>query len=238
MEIEEITKDTRPQEYNANNPLNLVNPFNLLIVGKRGSGKTNLLINLILKYLDFDTLTLCVAHKTFSYKLLDDLLKKDLQDYEDNGAIKWYDNPLKIPGIEEFDKTKQNLVIFDDMMSTNAKEKKIMTKWFVESRHASASVVNLVQDIKNGIPPTGRRNLTHVILFHGLDNEQLTEAFKHWVGGDIKKETFIDLYRRATPNKFDFLFIDIENPSIHMRYRKGFDQLYDPIAHQALLKNR
>ena len=50
-----------PNEFADKNqhPLMPIHPFRLVITGESGSGKTNLLINLILNYLNFDRLYIC-----------------------------------------------------------------------------------------------------------------------------------------------------------------------------------
>src|SRR5207245_438207 len=87
-------------------------PFRFLITGSSGSGKTNLLLNLILQYLYFDKLYI-YAKDLYepNYNYLQDLCKTFAADTV-------FCSTDEIINVDELDANLQNLIIFDDYVTT------------------------------------------------------------------------------------------------------------------------
>src|SRR5438132_5565420 len=98
-------------------------PFRLLICGSSGAGKTNLLLNLILQYLNYDRLF--VYAKDLSepkYEYLQELFNDDDVDNEEDSeeeeeevsAAALFSSDDKVISVDDLDANKQNLIVFDD----------------------------------------------------------------------------------------------------------------------------
>src|SRR5687767_5111604 len=86
-------------------------PMRILLVGASGSGKTNLLLNLILQYLQFDRLFIYARDlNEDKYVFLQTLLK-------DEPAAE-FSSRDDIISVDKLDPNQQNLLVFDDHVTT------------------------------------------------------------------------------------------------------------------------
>ena len=179
-------------------------PFRLLICGASGSGKTNVLVNLILQYLTYDKLyvyakDLCEA----KYEFLQDLFK----DFPEETV---FSETNDIVSVDFLDKSKQNLIIFDDHITQ--KHQNNIIDLFIRGRKKNASTVYLTQSYY-GTPKNIRLQCDYIILMKSCNQREMNYILKeHAV--DIKKK-----YDEAVKGRYNFFLIDLRNNE----FRKNFD---------------
>ena len=88
------------------------------------------------------------------------------------------------------------------------------------NRHNKTMLLMSSQDLNDLLPST-LKQMGYVILFRKFSDDKLVELFKKLDLG-IQFETFYKLYKDATKDKFNFLFIDRNKNE----FRKNFSELY------------
>eukprot|EP00732_Lithocolla_globosa_P006821 Lithocolla_globosa_v1_NODE_8202_length_851_cov_1.978643.p1 type:complete len:174 gc:universal NODE_8202_length_851_cov_1.978643:569-48(-) len=120
--------------------------FRMLIAGSSGSGKTNMVMNLILKYLHYDKLF--IYSKSIGQSKYQYLIKSITEVAES------YDIPVKkvlytgssvqdVLELDELNEKVQNLVLFDDLVMK--KDQSLISEYYVASRHKNISCIYLSQ---------------------------------------------------------------------------------------------
>ena len=223
MEISNLKiKDSTPKFRNKN----MLAPqwcFRIIFVGKSGSGKTMTMLNLLYRYLDFDTLTVYARHlDNPQYQDLRDKIEKAEED-QDEESRTFFSSTLKdyLP-VESYNPENQNLVIFDDFASLSERELQPVCDMWIRGRHRSISSMFLTQSYKK-LPKTARLQATMIVLFKGLNEADKKSVWADHVSSMPYKE-FDELYHVCTDPKFGFMVIDLENPDFHIR--RGFDEIY------------
>lgn len=230
---------TEPEEFaaSAKHPYLPQHPFRLLMTGASGCGKTNLLLNFIYDYLDFDNLYICAKdiHEPKYSKLVDKYtmfdgveLKKLRMKYHEEKTKeltemykRFKKETLFTSDLEDFitvddlDPSTKNLVVFDDCV-TERKQKPI-EDLFIRGRKKNASIIYLSQSYY-ATPINIRKNCNYFIFFK-IQPRDIQQILRE-VDGSLSKEEFKALYEHSTRNKYDFFMIDLINPDI--RYRCNF----------------
>ena len=125
-------------EHNKNWPYTPDHPYRILIIGGSGSGKTNVLLNLIENQPNIDK-TYLYAKDPYEAKyqyFINIREKVGLKRFNDSKAFIEYSNDV-YKNIDEYniDKERKILLIFDDMIADIIKNKKlnsIVTELFIE----------------------------------------------------------------------------------------------------------
>ena len=204
-----------------NHELLPIHPYRMLIIGGSGCGKTNILMNLIFKWLSYDMLVI-ISHSLYQPKY------KILCEYADRfpQSIKCLDDVYEALDVN-FNPKKQNLVVFDDIM-TDSKSQPAIIKFFSQGRHNNISCIYLSQSFF-AVPKNIRLNSTHYVLFE-LNPTECTEIHRR-ILSKLTKQQFVKIFQEATKEQYSFLYIDTVNPNTEMKIRKKFDQ---PINIEAL----
>jgi hypothetical protein len=208
-------------------------PFRSYFIGASGSGKTNLLMNLLTRkgyYKDwFDRLFIISPTASSgldpSYqKVIEDTKyeqDKDLFFFEPNEEVLF--NILEVQKEEE--KKNKTLVILDDVVSFKSfMNSKTLLQFFIMSRHYNISIFLLSQGWFC-CPKTLRLNCSNIIYFKGSDVETETVATEFCPAGYSKKN-FKKMIEHATEEAYSFLYVDLNTP-MHgktPRYRKNLDK--------------
>jgi len=206
---DELPEHLKQITYNPNyKDHELMVPFRMVIVGSTGQGKTNLALNIIFKFNNgeidtFDSITIITLN---SNEPLYDFMKEKFP------LITFIDGIDNIPNIDDFDTSKQHLVILDDMMLE--KNQDTIEQYFNRGRKLNISTIYLTQKFHD-VPITIRVNSNYVAL---MKIEQHNERDKVLRGFNEKDKTFLQMYEQSTfqPNSF-FLIKCTEN-----QYRQGF----------------
>ena len=134
-------------KHNKNWPYIPDHPYRILIIGDSGSGKTNLLLNLIENQPDIDKIYL-YAKDPYELKCQYLINKREgvgINHFNDPKAFIEYSNNMHVyKNIDEFNTDKENkiLIVFDDMIADMIHNKKlntIVTELFIRGRKLNIS---------------------------------------------------------------------------------------------------
>lgn len=215
--------------YKNKSDLSLQWPFRCLIVGASSIGKTNVVLNIILKQLIYDRIYLYFKDSTENkYQFLISYFQMLEKKYnEENGTdekiLTWSTNPDDIIDCDSLDDSKQNLIIIDDYVVDKHQEK--IEDLFIRCRKRNTSIFYQTQNIFK-TPQNIKKNCNYIILFSTNKGEQREIAKQY--GSDLEFKEFIKIYNEATSKPFGWLLIDLVTPYKVLRYRDKFDGLYKP----------
>ena len=137
-------------EHNKNWPHTPDHPYRILIIGCSGSGKTNVLLNLIEKQADTDKI---YSHAKDLYEakyqyLINKREGVGIDLFNDPKAFIEYSNDMRnvYKNTDEYDPDKENkiLIVFDDMVADMIYNKKLnsrVTELFIRRRKLNISIV-------------------------------------------------------------------------------------------------
>ena len=158
-------------EHNKNWPYTPDHPYRILIIGGSGSGKTNLLLNLIENQPDIDKIYLYAKDPyEAKYQYLINIREKvGLKRFNDPKAFIECSNDMHdvYKNINYYNPDKENkiLTVFDDIiadMNQNKKLNSIFTELFIRLRKLNMSLVFITQSYFK-IPKDIRLNTTHLL---------------------------------------------------------------------------
>ena len=141
-------------EHNKNWPYIPDHPYRILIIGGSGSGKSNVLLNLIDNQPDIDKIYLYAKdyHEAKYQYWINIREKVGLKRFNDPKAFIEYSNDMcdVYKNIDEYniDKEHKILIVFDDMIADIIKNKKlnsIVTELFIRGRKLNISLVFITQ---------------------------------------------------------------------------------------------
>ena len=202
----------------------------MLIIGGSGSGKANLLLNLI-KEQDSDNL----IDKIYLYaKDLHDPKYKFLIKKREDVGIKYLNDPKAFTeysaymedvynNINDYNPNRKRkiLIVFDDMVAdiiANKKFHAIIKEIFIRCRKLNISLVFITQSYFS-VPKEVRLNCTHHLIMQNHDKTELQLiAINH--SADIDYIDFVTIYRKCTGEPDSFLTIDttlLANDSLKFR---------------------
>ena len=215
--------------------------FRFLLCGASGSGKTNVALCLIYKYIHWDKLYLYTrTPEQEVYKTLRKFMEKSTNELrrklkDDNLEIFYESSDLESGIISVYDMNPelQNLVVFDDVLTIKDQSKII--DFFVLGRHRNISVLYLSQSYF-GTPKTIRINCSHFAFFNIPSANEISLISRDH-GLDISKEKFKELIKEAMDEPYSFFFLDKVSPFLCMRYRKRFDGIFDCLKNSRNIEN-
>lgn len=205
--------------------------FSMLITGRPGSGKTNLLLNLITKRgkcfnRKFDKVyiwspSLSTIKDDDPFELIPDDQKFESATLENlEGVLK----TIKDSG-------EKVLLILDDVISEvrgrgNQAVENLLQKIFFNRRHlcgagGSASVIATSQTY-NKIDPKLRKSASHYIFYENRNKKEIESVFDEIIL--IPQKEFMDVFKYVFDKKFNFMFIDTTKGMDDMIY-KNFNKL-------------
>jgi len=173
-------------------------PFRMLIVGPSNCGKTNLLMNLIYDYLDYDKLYVYARD-------LEEGKYQDLQEcFTDTPDVIFSSDPTEIVSVDSLDTDEQNLIIIDDFVLDDQKG---ITTLFIRGRKKNASIIYLTQSYYK-VPKIIREQCDYIALFKNPSSKDINLILNEY---GLNKETK-KLYQKATEKRFNFFLIDLKHP--------------------------
>lgn len=89
------------------------------------------------------------------------------------------------------------------------------------------SIFMLVQNYKTGVPKCLRQNIQQFFLWPTHDMTQLESMYEEFANL-CTKEDFIEMFKRATTGKHNFMTIDLNARDPLLRFRKNFDEILLP----------
>ena len=172
--------------------------FRMLICAPSGSGKTNLLLDMIYRLLYYDKIYLYARNLQQSkYKHL--LKKFDPISQKCGYDIIEASNNEIIP-LTDLSDDNQKLVIFDDFLNTGRKNDEQIRDYFTNSRNKNCSCIYLSQSYYN-TDKTIRLNSSHYCIFDSPSSNEKSMICREL---GINKND----YQKATKDPFSFMYVD------------------------------
>jgi hypothetical protein len=194
----------------------------MTIVGPSNSGKTNILIHIINTCKNFDKIYL------YAKKLDEPLYQYLIKHWGDIGTrhglnlIEYSNDVSQTIDVDEIDENKQNLLIFDDMVTE--KHLKGVEELFIRGRKQNASIIFISQSYFS-IPKNIRLNCDYFVITKMGNKKELIEIAKDHTT-DINNDKFKEIYREATKDHYSVLVIDLKTQDPKMKYKKNFKQAW------------
>ena len=208
-------------------------PFSMMISGRSGSGKTNLLMNLLSRkeflkgYFHYIIVYSPTAGKyDDSYKILnlpDENFKNDFSSKDLEELIEARKALIDKKGIEWVVKNSRVLIILDDVIANrdflNSPE---ALKMFALLRHYQVAVIVLMQSY-NKLPRALRINANAVAIFPSSQSE-IEVLLEEITPAGLKKREFEKVINHCTSGRYDFLYIN-SHADPGKRIRKNLDEI-------------
>jgi hypothetical protein len=210
-------------------------PFSMLISGRSGSGKTNLLLNMLTRkefYKNYFHYTLVFSPTASAgddmydvLKLPEENIRNDFTQEDLENIIEVRKNLIKEKGIEYVGKNSRMLIILDDIIaSTNFLMSPASLKMFALLRHYLCSVIVLTQSY-NKIPRALRLNCNAVCVFPASQSE-VEVLIDEITPSGIKKRDFENVIEYATSEPYQFLYIN-NHAKKGQQIRKNLTEVID-----------
>ena len=173
INFDDYVNENKPK-HNKNWPHILDHPYKILIIGGSGSGKTNLLLNLIENQPDINKIYLYSKDPYEAKCKISILINKSecvgIDHFNDGKAFIGYSNDMQdvYKNIDEYNHDKENniLIVFDDMiadMINNRKLNSIVTELCIRGRKLNISPILITQSYFK-IPKDVRLNTSHFFI--------------------------------------------------------------------------
>ena len=216
-------------------------PMRVLLTGKTGMGKTNILSNFLLNdnkefyRKDFDPENIFIFSNSLDGDNKLKIIIRELDIPEENLFKKYDEEVVEViydmlmenynESIEEGEKPKHSLMIFDDVSfdgSLKGKEKESqMNRIYMNGRKFLISTIATAQ--KYSSFGTGLRENASGLLLGKSSNKQLDliEQDHNYLKN---KKDFRDMYLDNTKDKHDFLVINYSKPELY--FSKDFEPIF------------
>src|SRR5271157_4202186 len=209
-------------------------PKNIFCVmaGSTGSGKTNLMIHLLkgkqlLNYADVYVYSSTLYQPSYEY------LKRYYETLENCIGVKiahFLDADDEIVDPSTLDKTKNHIMIFDDVM---LKDQTVIKEYFCRGRHNNVNVFYLCQSLHKIAKHCIRENANMFILFK-QDDKTLKYFHETHISGDMDFDEFKDFCQKAWNKKHGFVVINIWDDAYCGRYWDNYNNIYIPKKYKYL----
>ena len=205
-------------------------PFRMLIKGRSGSGKTNVLLHLINNLHPIDKIYLYAKdiHKSKYKYLINKREQAGIKNLDDPKAFIEYSDDMDdvLDDINNYNKNrdKKVLISFDDMIADieyNKKFKKIIKELFYKARKINVSVVFITQSYFRTFKDA-RLNSTHYILMK-IGNKKELKRIAEEKSSHLDYKDFLKIYNYYTKEPYSFMTIDARRTAT-IPFNKNFDE--------------
>jgi hypothetical protein len=235
IDVMETEKQKIPQRKAAKDHVMPKFPFSMMISGRSGSGKTNLLMNIMTrddlygKYFHYIIVFSPTAGST------DDMYKK-LKIPEENfirelkpefltNLIEHRGQLIKEKGIEWVSKHARMCLIMDDVIAErHFLESPDALKMFTLLRHYLCSIIILMQSY-NKLPRAARLSANAIAVFPASQSE-VSVLLDEITPAGISKREFEEVIKYATDEPYNFLYINNHAPK-GKNIRRNLDDIID-----------
>lgn len=225
--METVNKDR--VEPNPNNHIIPKHPARVIINGKSGSGKTNLIINLLTKpqfYGGYFNAIFLFSHTYHTDDIWQNLNLPDEMVYDkfSDKAIRDVLNHQQT-FIDEGEETPRILFLFDDIIDDQRYYRSAaLKKLFTQSRHYNASLWFSTQEYK-AVYPTFRKQISDLIFFVPDNQAELEAICKEQNISGLKTRDF----ERFIMDLFDKKYVFCVIRKTDRKILKNFDSVIETI---------
>lgn len=212
-------------------------PFMMGITGKTGSGKTNVLIDLILTKINCWTkIWLCAKDPDEPlYRWLTDQIR-EVEKRTESKILHVVNDVSKLPSVETFqaevpkipktgvrDPSYQILFIFDDFICDNKKKLEKIEQFYIMARKIHGTCINLSQEYY-GTPKRIRKNQGYAIFKHIAQETDLKRILRDYDSLDVSYKKLSELYHKAVDSgEFNFFMIDLNTKDDNLKFRINYE---------------
>ena len=202
----------------------------ILIVGKPGSSKTTLVLNMITKR---GKMYNKKYDKVFLFSpSMGSIDESPLEDLPDEQKFDELTEPILAAVLDDIKGSGEKvLFIMDDVvndMKKDAQLERLLCKTLMNRRHVCGSggslSVWITTQVYNKVPAPVRKCASQLILYETKNRMELDSLFNEVIVGMTKMEWY-QLCKYVWDKRFNFLYIDTTKPFNHM-YHKMFNQLH------------
>jgi hypothetical protein len=197
------------------------------VVAKTGSGKTNLVANLVDYFGGFHrVIVFCSTplEKEPIYQYMEDKFTKDYFEYHDLPA---FESKIKEIETDEDYREEKILVILDDFLCSNNKFMEKISHFATKSRKATKEGVCfvIVSQSYFDVPKLLRNQIAYNFFMSGFDRKDFKLVCSRFSSADLEIDDIYKLYLDATKNQdiTDFFLIDRRTPHDNLKFR---NQIY------------
>jgi hypothetical protein len=197
--------------------------FRIVMAAPSNSGKTNLILNMILnpKYYQINGKSIFEDIFIMSPTVLIDQSYETLQDNKDVWErVHLFDN-LNHEVIEQLLTRKEKtpvLVVLDDLASTLKRSDKTLSNLFFRSRHNNISVIVTSQNYTS-IPKPLRLNASSVFIFSFSSDKEIKSLESEMSSKHLYGKDFVDVLKEVVAKPYTFLYKS-EDGSFHENWVK------------------
>ena len=218
-------------------------PFSMIVTGRSGTGKTNLLANLVLgdkgeyiqkrrkggsRYIRCDDLIVCGYHpdepKWAFVRYMYGVISKDPRaPYYEN--IKFsYISPEKIPSVRAFSPERSTVIIFEDLCVAPESIQNRIIPFFTHGRHRNISSIYVTQRYHH-TPIIIRENISHLVVFNGGSSYQDISKIIGRYTEDVKNTSMVvnSYLRKGEFIVFDLNKSDDDPLAVRLRFDTPLD---------------
>lgn len=203
-----------PKVHNPNYGIshNINAPFRIAICGSSGSGKTNLLLDLLHRFsTPKGTFLGLKIYLRSRHEPLYDYLAQKVPETE----FIEVSNENDIKPVDELD--DKTLVVFDDLILSDPKTMKKIGEYFIRGRKKGASLIFISQNYF-GIPKIIRQQLSYLILKKINSSKDLSLILNEFpLGMDIKE--LKSIYSTCNKGIESSLMIDLMNGDLYKNFK-------------------
>ncbi len=124
-----------------------------------------------------------------------------------------------MPELSELDKTKNNVIIFDDII-LDKKGIKNVEQYFIMGRNLGIKAMIYITQNYYRCPRLVRENCNLISFFKKMSDRSITMIYND-LGLDITKKNFIKIFSDNLVNKHDFVTFDIDNDDDNYKIRNS-----------------
>jgi len=214
-------QDERPLHPNLPKP-----PSLMLMISPIRTGKSTIISNLLLNSnfygQDFFDETI-VFSPTINNDKTSRFLKKSATCYDTYTDETMAEIVKKQSDYEDKSDRPSIALILDDIIGTIRREA-FVNGLASRFRHYGIDLLLMASQNYRKVSPIIRSNATHMIIGSPFPNNKELSKIAEEIGDQFGgADNFLAIYRRATPNKYDFLYLDLsENPPVA---RKNFGEV-------------
>jgi len=231
--IDEIPKDSL--KHMKSNKFAPDWPFRLLVCGGSHSGKTNMVINLMLgnklqrmfkgkkgdRYIKNDDLVLIGKHFEPKWQLVQTsyrVFANGPKPHQEDITFKTI-APNKIPDITKFPSERSTVVVFEDLCAESKKVQERIIPYFISGRHRNISPIYVSQKYTQ-TPKIIRENISHLALFRGSGSrDDIARIVRQYTDDPKKASKIIDKHLREREFiVFDFTKASEDPLSVRLRW--------------------
>ena len=212
--------DHTDQYYNPNEKkIHIRHPFNMLIAGKTGSGKTQFLLDVIRLCRCFHRVKVFCRHP-------DEPLYRYLKKKYD-AKVRVTNDMQKLPPVDEMrgKNNSQTLMVFDDVIGMGRTIQQRILEYFISARKSNCSCAYISQNYFSTPKPI-RTQMTYIALMKGITNNDLALISREYSGdkGELESLYHVAMTPKQQTTKkkmMDFLLVSPQEERERM-YRMSF----------------